>query len=102
MFTLLEEFLLLSIHESRGTFIKSALDQMKPGLAGAILAELALLGKIQTSNNHRLQLIDQSQTDVEVLNDALKALKESRERTKIWLLDQHFMPKTRKDPQTNH
>lgn len=83
MFTLLEEFLLLSIHESRGTFIKSTQDQMKPGLAGAILAELALSGKIQTSNNHRLHVVDDSPTESEVLSEALHMLKEPGKERKF-------------------
>jgi Golgi phosphoprotein 3 len=83
MLTLFEELLLLAIHEAKGTFIGSTVDQLKPGLGGAILAELALLGKIQTSNNHRLQLLDEGQTQLDILNDALKALKESEKERKF-------------------
>jgi Golgi phosphoprotein 3 len=82
MLNLFEELLLLSIHEAKGTFIATAVDPIRPGLGGAVLAELALLGKIQISNNHRLQLIEDSQTEVEVLNDAIKALKESDKERK--------------------
>lgn len=83
MLTLYEELLMLSIHENKGTFIGSTVERMKPGLAGAILAELALMGKIQASNNRRLQLIDDSPTADEVLNDALSALKESEKERKF-------------------
>jgi hypothetical protein len=77
MLTLFEEFLSLSIHETKGTYIRSSIDRLKPGLVGAILAELALIGKIQTSNNHRLILVDDSQTTDDILKEALSALKES-------------------------
>lgn len=83
MFTLMEEFVLLAIHESRGTFVKSASDQLKPGLAGAILNELALVGKIQTSSNHRLQLVDDNPTEIEILNEAIGILKDSEKERKF-------------------
>jgi Golgi phosphoprotein 3 len=83
MLTLFEELLMLSIHEAKGTFIGSTVDRLKPGLVGAILAELALSGKIQTTSNHRLQLCDDSQTQLELFNEALSALKESEKERKF-------------------
>ena len=83
MFTLFEVLFILSIHGEKGTFIGSSIEQMKPGLAGAILTELALLGKIQTSNNHRLKLADDSPTNIEVLDEALTVLKESEKERKF-------------------
>lgn len=93
MLNLFEELLLLSIHEGKGTSIASTVDALKPGLGGAVLAELALLGKIQTSNNHRLQLVDDSQTDVEVLNDALNTIKESEKERKLGYWINNFSQK---------
>ena len=83
MLYLFEELLLLSIHEAKGTFIGSTADPIKPGLGGAILAELVLSGKIQTSKNHRLVLVDHSQTDIKILNDALHILEGSEKERKI-------------------
>ena len=83
MLTLYEELFLLTIHEEKGTFIGSSVDQLKPGLVGAILAELALMGKIQTLNNHRLLLVDDSQTNIDILDETLKALKEAEKERKI-------------------
>ncbi len=83
MYTLFEEFLILAIHEDKGTFIKSVGDRLKPGLSGAILAELALRGKIQASDNHRLQLIDDNPTQEEILNEALGHLKGSERERKF-------------------
>ena len=83
MFTLSEELLLLSIHETKGVFFSSALEHLKPGLAGAILAELALAGKIQATPNHRLQLIDDSPAQSEGLNKVIAALKEADKERKF-------------------
>lgn len=82
MFTLFEELFLLSIHEDKGTFIKSSVERIKPGLVGAVLAELALLGRIQTSDNHRLRLLDDSPTGDELLDEVLSVLKDSEKERK--------------------
>ena len=83
MLTLFEELQLLSIHEDKGIFIGSAVDRLKPGLAGAILAELALTGKICLSNNRRLHLADDSLTNDPILDGALAALKDSEKERKF-------------------
>jgi len=83
MFTLPEELLLLSIHEAKGAFFGSALERLKPGLAGAILAELALVGKIQAGANHRLQVIDPNQAQDEALNKVIETLNEAGKERKF-------------------
>lgn len=83
MLTLYEEFLLISIHETKGTLIGSAAERLKPGLAGAILAELALQGKIRASQNHRLQVIDNSPVEVTLLDETLSALKKADKEHKL-------------------
>ncbi len=83
MLTLYEELQLLSIHADKGIFIGSALDRLKPGLVGAILAELALAGKICLSNNRRLQLVDDSLTDDPVLDCAIADLKNPEKERKF-------------------
>ena len=87
MLTLCEELVCLSIHESKGRFIGSSQEPLKVGLGGSVLIELSLLGKIKVTENHRLQLIDDSKTDNECLDEALSALKESEKERKIgyWL-----------------
>ncbi len=94
MLTLFEELFLLSIHEDKGTYIKSSVDRIKPGLVGAILAELALLGKFQTNDNHRLHLLDTSPTGDELLDEVLEMLKGSEKERKwgYWVsqLNQKF------------
>ena len=96
MLTLYEELLLLSIHEDKGIFIGSAIDALKPGLVGAILAELALTGKIHTSSNRRLQLVDGNSTNDPVLDDTLAALKESEKERKFGYWINTLNPKPEK------
>lgn len=83
MLTLYEELQLLAIHEDKGIFIGSAIDRLKPGLVGAILSELALTGKIRTSSNRRLQLVDVSPTNDPILDDFLADLKNSEKERKF-------------------
>jgi len=83
MLTLSEEFLILCIHESKGAFIGSTLERLKPGLGGAILMELAMMGRIQNTQNHRLQLVDDSPTGGDILDEALAVLKSSEKDRKL-------------------
>jgi hypothetical protein len=87
MITLYEELQLLSIHEDKGIFIGSISDRMAPGLVGAILAELALAGKICSTNNHRLTVEDPTPTNDALLDDALSTLQHSEKLRKFsyWL-----------------
>ena len=87
MFTLPEEFLLLAVHEAKGTFFGSAVERMKAGLAGAILAELALAGNIHATPNHRLQLVDDGLVQDDLLGKVIGAVKEEEKERKFgfWL-----------------
>lgn len=87
MLTIYEKLHLLSIHEDKGIFIGSAVNRLKPGLVGAILAELALSGKICTTNKSRLQLADANLTNDPILDSAIKAFKNSQKERKFgyWL-----------------
>ena len=93
MLSTYEELLLLSIHEDKGTFIKSAVEKMNPGLIGAVLAELALQGKIQTTENHRLKLQDSTPTGDELLDEVLEELKGSDKERKIGYWINELNPK---------
>ena len=87
MLTLYEELQLLSIHEDKGIFIGSTVDRLKPGLVWAILAELAITGKICSTNNHRLTVEDASPTNDPLLDDALATIQKSDKERKFayWL-----------------
>ncbi len=94
MFTLYEELLLLSIHEDKGIFIGSTIDRTKPGLIGAVLAELALTGKIRTTNNRRLHLLEDSRTNDAILDEALVSLEETDKERKFsyWINNYNQKP----------
>ncbi len=94
MLTLYEELLLLAIHEDKGTVIRDTQEGLKPGLAGAILAELAFAGKISTVNNHRLKLVDNKPTEDPILDRAISILAESEKERKFvyWLNNLNSKP----------
>ncbi len=96
MLTLHEELQLLAIHEDKGIFIGSAIDRLQPGLAGAILAELALNGKICATNNHRLHLSDATPTGDALLDDALIELQKSDKERKFGFWLNNLFPKVEK------
>jgi len=83
MITLFEEVLLLSIHHEKGTFIGWTVDRTKPALIGAVLAELALMGKIETNQNNRLHITDDNPVDDGLLNETLEQLKGSDKERKL-------------------
>ncbi len=83
MSTLYEEFTLLSIHEDKGIFIRSYSERIKTGLVGAVLAELALLGKIKITKNRRLQLVDEGQINDLILDEAVVIIKGADKEHKL-------------------
>ena len=83
MLTLFEELLMLSIHEDKGTFIGWTVDRIKPGLAGAVLTELAFAGKITVTDNHRLKVVNSDPVEDDVLNEALAVLAQSEKERKF-------------------
>lgn len=74
---------MLSIHHEKGTFIGWTVDRMKPALVGAVLAELALMGKIEANQNNRLHLTDDDPVDDDLLNEALEQLKQTEKERKF-------------------
>jgi hypothetical protein len=83
MLTLPEELLLLTIHQEKGTYIGWAADHLNIGLAGAVLAQLALHGKIQIDANHRVSVIHDEPVGDELADETLKLIKESEKNRKI-------------------
>lgn len=92
MLTLYEELQMLAIHEDKGIFIRETHENLKAGLAGAILSELAFSGKIAT-NNHRLKLVDDSPTQDLILDGAIEAIKESEKERKFGYWINNLNPK---------
>lgn len=96
MITLYEELQLLTIHEDKGIFIGSALDRLKPGLVGAVLADLALASKICSTNNHRLTVEDATPSGDSILDDALSSMQKSDKERKFGFWLNSLYPKPEK------
>lgn len=77
MFNLLEELLLLSIHEEKGTIPFSAATKIDVCLAGALLMELELLHRIK-SNRKVIEVIDRTPTGYPRLDSLLKLIDNSK------------------------
>jgi golgi phosphoprotein 3 len=73
MFSLYEEFFLISIDDAKGKIIAAVDDGLQFGLAGAILADLALHGKISLAEK-RLAVIDPTPTGEALLDETLARL----------------------------
>ncbi len=83
MLTLLEELYLLTQHDDREKKSSTKYEKFQYGLAGSILAELALAGKVQVNQKHRLELVDGSSSGDEILDRALLMMQESPRPRKL-------------------
>jgi hypothetical protein len=80
LLNLAEELFLLAINDDKGTLVGSASITLPYGLAGAILAELVLLGKLAINEKRRLVILDPTPTGVELLDEALAKMEASKPR----------------------
>jgi golgi phosphoprotein 3 len=81
MFTLAEEYFLICIDDAKGKIIAAVDDGLQIGLAGALLADLALHGKICLAET-RLSVIDPSPTGEALLDEALARLAAEKKQRK--------------------
>jgi golgi phosphoprotein 3 len=96
MLTLYEELLLLTIHEDKGIFIGSTVDALKPGLAGAILCELAMREMICSTTNHRLLVAESAPTEDALLDGVITILKNTGKEHKFGYWINRLNPKPEK------
>ena len=82
MIKLYEELFLLSINDAKGELVGAAASYLPYGLAAAILAELALLGKVQ-ADRKRLAVVDATPTGDELLDGALATIAASPKPRKL-------------------
>jgi Golgi phosphoprotein 3 len=80
MLTLCEELLLIFIDDATGVI--APLDAVQCGLAGAILSDLALGGKIRTEDKH-LILADTALVGDETLDEALALIADEKKARKV-------------------
>lgn len=76
MLTLPEQLLLLALHDQKGTILSSASISIEYGLAGAVIMELALRGKVQMRAK-KLVVVDSAATGDDVLDRVLGQMKEA-------------------------
>lgn len=83
MLALFDEVFLLSIHEDKGTVIASKEDDLGFALGGAVLAELALIGKIGLKDNQRLEALDPNPPEDDIQAEALDRIRSEGKERKI-------------------
>jgi golgi phosphoprotein 3 len=82
MLTFAEEFLLLAHDEASGDFAEISFQVMSSALTGAALMDLALLGRIDSDQDH-LILVDPRPVDEPVLDFCLAQIAKAREHNTI-------------------
>ncbi|MCF7919412.1 MAG: GPP34 family phosphoprotein [Candidatus Cloacimonetes bacterium] len=91
--TLAEEFLLLALDDEKGVVCNQPFMGLEFGLAGAVLMELSLMGKIKATPE-MVEMIDENPCADEIFDDALAMIKEQREaesaRYWVWKLGIHI------------
>jgi golgi phosphoprotein 3 len=77
MLTIYEDLYLLALDEEKGNLFSFARKSFAYPLAGAILAELALSGKLGVGEKLRIVLSDATPIGDPILNDALEQIRVS-------------------------
>jgi hypothetical protein len=83
MLTLYEELFLLAVDDEKGVVLPSLGKALNLGLAGAVLAELALQNRVRVSEKRRLEVNDTSQFDDKLLDKVLGEIASSEKARKI-------------------
>ena len=78
MRTIAEDLLLFALDDEKGTTLWSGAGALPYGLAGALLAELALRGKVTLGDKQAVAVLDETPTGVDVLDDALRLIAASK------------------------
>jgi hypothetical protein len=74
---------MLALDEEKGNILPFARKSIASGLAGGILAELALRGKICSNEKHRLELTDASPTGHEILDETIQEIQAAEKPRKL-------------------
>lgn len=83
MLTLYEELYLLALDEEKGNIFRMVRKSLPYALAGAILAELALFGKVETGEKSRLKLLEATPTGDPILDETLEQISTSEKARKL-------------------
>lgn len=95
MVPIIEELFLLALDEEKGNILPFAKKTLAYGISGGILAELALLRKVCSNENHRLELVDATPTGDEILDEVLQEIQSSEKQRKLtyWVSQLSDRPK---------
>jgi Golgi phosphoprotein 3 len=87
MLTIFDKLFLFSLHEEKCTVLPSVTRRLEVGLCGAILAELAVQGKLLAIDAHKFELKDTDPLGNAILDAALELFKKSDQPHKVsyWL-----------------
>ena len=83
MLTLFDQLIILSLHDEECTVLPSVTKRLELGVSGAILVELALLGKLRVGSSRKLEVVDSSEVGDKVLDKALNRLQGFKQRRKV-------------------
>jgi hypothetical protein len=83
MLTLLEELLLLTLDDEKGTVIPNTLKRSSYALSGAALAELALSGRVSVDDSGCLEATDSKETGDLILESMLRKIQTSKKKRKL-------------------
>ena len=91
MLTLLDNLLLLSLHEEKCTVLPGLAKRLEIGLSGAMLAELILQGKVQIGSSHKFKPVNAEPTGNDLLDSALNLFQSSEHAHKasFWVKHLH-------------
>jgi len=95
MLNLHQEFFLLCLHEDKVVVLPNATSGFPFWLGGAVLSDLALLGRVNVKENHRLELLNREPTGDVLLDETLEKVKgvESAKKIGYWMDEIEFKPK---------
>jgi len=96
MFPLYDELFLLALDEEKGNFLPITKKTIPYGLSGAILAELALRGKLAMNEKQRLVVQDAAPTGDEILDETLKEIEKADKPRKLAFWVSHFGERPKK------
>ncbi len=96
MFTIFDDLFLLSLHGEKCTLLPGISKNLRTGLSGAILAELAVQGKLQVVGSSKLDLVDSIPMGDEILDEAISLFQKEEKARKpsfwIGLLGEKLRP----------
>lgn len=83
MLTLFDKLIVLSLHDEECTVLPSITKRLGLGVGGAILGELALLGKVRVGSSRKLEVMDSGEIGDKVLDKALNRIQGFKQPRKV-------------------